>query len=105
MSTNTRMFILGFGAALIAVAAALAWWGSQSPAYLDSVIHNPIAKRLKHKPRIIAPVYQAPVRPPIPAALTSAPPVEVWLPAPLSVHDAAKRAVADQFLMKVERLA
>lgn len=105
MSTNTRMFILGFGVALIAVAAALAWWGSQPPAYLDSVIHNPIAKRLKHKPRIIAPVYQAPVRPPIPAALTSAPPAEVWLPAPLSVDDAAKRAVADHFLMKVERLA
>lgn len=98
------MFVLGFGTALIAVVAALAWWGPQPPALPDSVIHNPIAKALKHKPRFVAPVPQAPVHPPIPAALTGAPPVEAWLPPTLSADDKAKRAAADQFLMKTERL-
>lgn len=104
MRSDTRMFIKGFLAASTLFVIIFAWWGLRSSAVPDSAVHSPVTNAVQHGPHVIAAAPPAQVHPPIPAALTGAPPAEAWLPQMLTDQEKAKRAAADAFLFYSTKL-
>lgn len=108
MRLNTRMYVLALVLA-VGVGGLVLWWDPEPALLPDYVIHYPVPRHPHPKPRIVTPAPQQPTyppaHPPMPSASTATPPIEAWLPPHLFPDDATKRAAADQFLMKVERLA
>ena len=108
MRLNTRMYVLALAFA-VGIGGLVLWWDPEPAPLPNYVIHYPMPRHPHAKPPIVAPPPQQPTylpaHPPMPSASTATPPAEAWLPPAFSADDAAMRVAADQFMMKVARLA